>query len=352
MKMNGNKSAILGVGHFISAIKKIQKEISILSASVTDTATQSLFYNTAIELIPYGRFNAQLVHPRKKEPFILIDTSIVDFFGNMSALYVTLYANNNNQNVLDITEQEVIDILFASAEIFYDGLGWESELNAIYAKKLNYNRIHEGNRQRAMTYSLASRLFIISHEIGHLYHNQQVGQFADKSSRLGKFWNDFWNALGGHMLSHQKERMADIHAVEIMLQFASTYKNNPPLFFDILNGVHFCMDAIHTMQMLKGKHKDVEGLKLIGVNERPTHPIGGFRISEYRDRLKKMFKDEFDSLFHPSLQYHKIVHPYIEKIVSGAVPSTDYFQMKELARNLLEPPWVWDNNSVKNIYGI
>src|SRR5579863_966337 len=46
---------------------------------------QPTFYSIAIDLLPIGSFNAYACVPEHQPPYVLIDTGMFDFFGNLSA---------------------------------------------------------------------------------------------------------------------------------------------------------------------------------------------------------------------------------------------------------------------------
>lgn len=339
-RMKGRHSAVLLESSYEVMRQRTQQELMLLGHIIVDEEDRNSFFNTAIELVPFGQFLARAYFPPKDTPFVLVDTSIVDFFGNISALYATLYSRSIGREAIDLSDMEIADYLHASAHMYFDGQEWESNLHAIYVPKLNYSAIHPRDRQTASVYALSARLFLMAHEVGHIIFDEKIASVREETYANAP---EFWDALGGTMESKQREYLADRFAGDVLIRFASKL-NNSQATVDVLNGVGLCLNSLAFMQeTFPLALSNVGGINVVAANELPSHPIGGFRVASYFDMLKERIGPPSDLIMMPAMSFSSVMRPYQELIWKQPEPSPDYVERCRLARTFLQKPWIWDD---------
>ena len=291
---------------------------------------RDLFYDVAVEPIPYGSYNAEACFPTPDPPFVLLDTGTVDFIGNITALYQQLRAQANGTSTSLLSEQQVIDYIWASALIYFDKANeWEARRDAIHAPKLMYSKISPSLRQQCMSLGVAHLLFLVLHEIAHVIADAHGG--FSKVSGL-----DIPGMLGEQF----EEGFADTLAFDLIIRF-STHLPHRENAVALLSGVDCALSSISLIQNTFPVHHDKEN-KIAFVAESFDHPLACVRRQNFRAYVNErmsVFIEHAKTTGAPGFlsetaDFDDLFRPYGEAILNGRMPSDEFQAARNLARQV------------------
>lgn len=293
--------------------------------------TRETIRSTAIEFIPFGRMNGEACFPPSEPPFVLLDTGIVDFVGNNTAIFSCLLLDEPI-----LREDEILDYLFASALIYLErDEKWESRRQAIFAPKLNYSQIPAHLVPKAMGYSLSFYLFLALHELAHVIIDAKELADADPWAETGRSLNlETSTALS----SHFEESIADIIAFDLIMVFATFCVPDPRMAVSILSGVDIGLTFMMFFQGAFPTRQYAEGI--IQVKEDMNHPAAFQRRIYFRECVKNRMKPFSDHLkldfLSEAHRCEELVFRYADIIRNGATPSANFHLKRQLAMEMFQ----------------
>jgi hypothetical protein len=359
-RMRGRKNAVTSPNMLLDAKRVLHTFLSEIGL-VLNGAEREIFFSTAVDLLPFGSYNAELCYADKKNEiaFILLDSGVIDFAGNLSALYVQLRENKLRDTKPKLSKQEIIDYIWSSGLIFFEkGLSGFSKRDAIFAPKLNFSEIDDHLVPIAFDFSMGQEIFLVLHEFGHFFSEKLGGfknvvgeeeaqriireQFSDLSEimamQLGiedNGWQSYFQRSGAEKIL--EEQFADIIAFGILERFAkkmaASHNDIAKLRVGyILNGVDLGLSCMRLMQHAFPLSYDKK-LKFLQVRESFDHPLAGTRRDTYRNFVSERLTKGLLSI---SRDFDEIFRPYEEAILDGAMPSDRFHQLWLCAKTLYD----------------
>jgi len=338
-RMAGKRSALLNPSLGIDAMALIYSCLEHMG-TLLPQEDQEKFYGTAIELLPIGSCNAQACFPPKEPPFVLLDSGTIDFAGCMSTIILTLVSQSRDDILFPLashapqfshssstlTEQDVIDYLYGAAFIYYSQADqWQNSLDAIYTPKLNYSMVSENMIRPCLDVSLAIVLFFVCHEIGHVMTDNHKG-FSEIAGLPQPF------QIASNWEKQFSENIADAFAIDLLINYSIRWADRNKVKY-LLAGIDFGFSCMHFMQSaFPYKICNVDGEKVILINESLSHPSALFRRAYYRDVIKKYRLEDFIKV---SYDWERTLAEYAHLIQQGRVPSRKYLYLRELIKSAL-----------------
>jgi hypothetical protein len=270
--------------------------------------------------------NGEACFPPGEPPFVLLDTGIIDFAGNNSAIFCSLLLDEPT-----FSDDEILDYLFSSALIYFErDEKWESRRDVIFAPKLNYSEIPSHLVPKAMGYALSIIMFFALHELAHVIIDPKKLAGVDP-------WREANRILGLEtpttLSSQFEESAADIMAFDLIMKFATFCVPEPRMAVNILSGVDIGLTFMHFFQSAFPTRQYAE--KIIQVNEYMDHPAAFQRRIFFRERMKEGMKPFSDHLgidfLSEARRCEELVFRYGETIRNGATPSRDFHLKRQLA---------------------
>jgi len=324
-RMLGKKPALLE-GLSTESLRERLNGMLQAIALKSEGKTRETISSTAIEFVPFGRVNGEACFPPNEPPFVLLDTGIIDFTGNNTAIFSCLSLDDPV-----LRDDEVLDYLFASALIYFErDEKWESRREAIFAPKLNYSEIPSPLVPKAMGYALSFNLFLALHELAHVIIDPKELADADHWAEAGRALSLETPAA---LSSQSEESIADIIAFDHIMVFATFCVPDPRMAVSILSGVDIGLTFMMFFQGAFPTRQHAE--RIIQVSEYMDHPAAFQRRTFFRERVKERMKPFSDHLgldfLSEAHRCEELVFRYADIIRKGATPSANFQLKRQLA---------------------
>jgi hypothetical protein len=277
------------------------------------------FYSIAFEILPRGSFNAYACYPSHQTAYILLDSGIVDFFGNFAALFAVLTDREGSSK--ELAEQRIIDYIWASALIYFSivddsevtkrGFLDPETVGAAHAPKLHFAQIPKRLFGEAFQLSLGAVLFLVCHEISHILIDSQrhlpIPPVRDCARDLG---------------TATEETMADEMAFNLMIGYAIRFPDMSKVF-NLLRSVDFALASVELMQgaFPRSWSRHPDGAHAVVPHESPDHPPAYARRIAYRRALTARISEQdfaLDDRFTVALSKYSML------IREGTQPSVEF----------------------------
>ena len=238
---------------------------------------QQLFYGIAVDLLPRGSFNAYACFPNQQTSYVLLDTGVVDFFGNLAAVFTLLAETADGTAPPLFSQQRIIDFIWASGLIYYENIDDPERndsgvcdvecLGAVHAPKLHFAQLPPNLRVPALNLSMGAVIFLVCHEIAHVLN--QGHPTLSESTGLS-FCRNLENMAD--------ERLADEMSFQLMIDYSIRFPDRAKVKC-LLSSVDFALTCLHMMQSAFPNYwgETEDGAHFVAVRESLGHPIAAAR---------------------------------------------------------------------------
>jgi hypothetical protein len=274
---------------------------------------QASFFGIAVEVLPRGGFNAHACFPPQGPPYVLIDSGVVDFYGNLGALLTLL--SDGGSDAAALSEQRVVDYIWCSALIYFSGEPDEGDtaildpqtIGAAHAPKLHFSQLPRALYGTAFQLTVGAIVFLVCHEVAHILTK------SEGPTDLAAF--PFLEAVA-------EEHRADAIAFNLLISYAIRFPDLSKVR-TLLRSVDFALICLELMQgafprawMQSGERTDV-----VFVRESFDHPPAYARRCAYRVAVAaRISRDDFSF----DDRFDAIAAQYAKRIREGASPSVEF----------------------------
>jgi hypothetical protein len=308
-RMKGHQSAVDVPGEIEGATELFYSCLERIGTLVK-REDQEKFYGIAVELLPLGSFNAEACFPPQEPPFVLLDTGVLDFAGNLSSVFMGLSWASRNQDNFKLSEQSVIDYIWSAGLIYHGGRGeWDKGYSS-YVPTLNFSKIPVAIQPQAFILAHAQPLFLICHEIGHIMLAESPTLSDVLRIPIAPNWE--------RQLS---EAIVDDFAFNLMINYAIRFPEKDKVRY-LISGVDFALSCMFLMQSaFPVSTARVDGKNVVFDSEWSNHPLAIARRERYRHVIEEQGLNEF---LQTGYELDRLMYPYAEMIRGGREPSLGF----------------------------
>jgi len=327
LRMSGSRAAAPTM-YFEGARQLIYSSLERIG-TLLPPAKQQLFYAVAVDLLPRGSFNAYACFPNQEASYVLLDTGVIDFFGNLAAVFTMLAETADGTQLPPFSEQQIIDFIWASGLIYYGsiddperkdcGIRDIERLGAVHAPKLHFGQLPLHLRVPALNLSMGAVIFLVCHEIAHVLN--QGHPTLSESIGSGFCLN---------LENMADEWLADEMAFQLMIDYAIRFPDRAKVKC-LLSSVDFALTCLNLMQSAFPCYwgERMDGEQFVVVRESLGHPMAAARRAAYRKLFAARIPPAFFTLDD---RFETIESRYATMIRKGARPSTEFEETTETSR--------------------
>jgi len=292
------------------------------------TEMQSVFYGIAVDLLPRGSFNAYACFPSQQTSYVLLDTGVVDFFGNLAAVFTLLTETAEGPPIPPLPEQRIVNFIWASGLIYYasiddperndSGIHDVERLGAVHAPKLQFTQLPPHLGASAFNLSMGAVVFFVCHEIAHILNQGH----PTLSESIGfSFCRNLENVAD--------EWLADELAFQLMIDYSIRFPDREKVKC-LLSSVDFALTCVGLMQSAFPHHwgEKSDGAHFVAVRESLGHPTAAARRAAYRKAFASRIPPAFFTL---DGRFEVIESRYATMIRKGARPSLEFEEVTAMS---------------------